>query len=225
MKRHSIKLIAAILAVLTITAVTVCITSATTALPTFELSSAAGAAGDEVTVTLSVLNNPGITALSVQIAYSDGDLELVSITDCGLFDDKISTSKLTSNPATVSWYASDSENKTDSGMLATMTFRIKEGASSSTITLSYDEDNVFDNSYDNVGFEIENGGVMVNGGQTEATEAVPTEAPTSAPTQPQEFRRILGDSDEDGVISILDATAIQRYLAGYKTNPNIGKEI
>ena len=225
MKDFYKKLTALILCVMLIAVSTVMIVNATVPVPTFSLSSASGEAGDEVEVTLSVLNNPGITALSVNIAYSADDLELVSINNLGLFTDSISSSKPGKNPITVSWYAADSGNKTESGELAVLTFRIKEGASSNSLTLSYDEDNVFDNSYENVAFEVVNGGVIVTGyaEPTAAPTEVPTEAPAVLPTEP--FRRILGDSDEDGIVSILDATAIQRYLAGYQTNPNIGKEI
>lgn len=43
----------------------------------------------------------------------------------------------------------------------------------------------------------------------------PTQAPTAAPTEPQEqpVRYLMGDVDGDGVITIFDATRIQRILA------------
>lgn len=40
-----------------------------------------------------------------------------------------------------------------------------------------------------------------------------------------EFNKKAADADEDGSVSILDATAIQRYLANLSTNQNIGKQI
>lgn len=51
---------------------------------------------------------------------------------------------------------------------------------------------------------------------TEAPTDAPTEAPTDAPTEaptdaPETY--IIGDADGDGVISVSDATAIQKYLA------------
>jgi hypothetical protein len=36
---------------------------------------------------------------------------------------------------------------------------------------------------------------------------------------------ILGDADEDGSVTIVDATAIQRHLAHLPTNENIGQPI
>lgn len=41
----------------------------------------------------------------------------------------------------------------------------------------------------------------------------PTEPSTEPPTEPQKY--LLGDADKDGVVTILDATVIQRVLAGF----------
>ena len=56
-----------------------------------------------------------------------------------------------------------------------------------------------------------------------STEA--TEAPTSAPTSPEGIyeddpitNHIIGDADGDGAVTVLDATRIQRVLAGYDSN-------
>ena len=218
-KRVKLISVTAILLVLLIVTA-VCMTNAATRKPAFSLTSATAGEGNEVQITLNLLNNPGITALSVQVAYSADDLELIAIDDAKLFEDKISTSKLTANPLTVSWYASDSGNKTNSGALAVLTFRVKEGAKSSSLTLSYDEDNVFDNNYVNVPFEVSPGAVTVR-------QIVTTEAPTDAPTEAtHETKRLLiGDTDEDGIITILDATAIQRYLVALPTDARVGEVI
>lgn len=55
---------------------------------------------------------------------------------------------------------------------------------------------------------------------TEAPTEVPTVQLTEVPTEPiAEY--ILGDADGDGVVTILDATVIQRYLAAYTVkNPD-----
>ena len=50
---------------------------------------------------------------------------------------------------------------------------------------------------------------------TDAPTAAPTEITTDAPTAaPTEKPILIGDADGDGEITIFDATAIQRYLAG-----------
>ena len=157
----------------------------------FAVDSARGTEGEEVEVELSVNNNPGITALSVQVGYSSKDLELVSISDAGLFDDAISTGKLTDNPISVSWFDSSSRNISRNGVFAVLKFRIKENAETSNLTLSFDEDNVFNSDFDNVWFTTVNGRVIVD---------------KSTPV-------LIGDANLDGTVDVKDVTAIQRYLA------------
>ena len=63
---------------------------------------------------------------------------------------------------------------------------------------------------------------------TEAPTEITTDAPTDAPTEimtdapteaPTEKPVLLGDVDGDGEVTIFDATAIQRYLAGILSGP------
>ena len=53
---------------------------------------------------------------------------------------------------------------------------------------------------------------------TQAPTAAPTEKPTQAPTEAPTEPKVInwGDVDDDGVVTIIDATAIQRHLAGIK---------
>lgn len=49
-------------------------------------------------------------------------------------------------------------------------------------------------------------------------------AVTEIPSEPSEGL-ILGDADQDGEVTILDATSVQRHLAELPTNPKIGQPI
>ncbi len=164
----------------------VCASAADT--PSFVLSDAQGAVGETVSVELRLNNNPGITSLQVKVAYSPEDLELVNISNGGLFDNPISKSSVEKNPAIISWYATDSENKSESGVLATLSFEVKEGAKDSVVMLSYDEDDIFNNSMENVSFDTSTATVKVVEAQTEP-DPEETTAPqdTTAPieTTPQ----------------------------------------
>ena len=202
--------------------------------PSFVLSSAKGVEGKEVAVTLSVLNNPGITSLSVDIAYSGKDLQLQAIEDAGLFESAVSTSSYEKDPVTISWFASDSGNKENSGVLATLVFKIKENAETSEITLSYDEDNVFDNTFTNVAFHTIDGTITAEQaakellGDADCDESISIFDATAiqrflAEIPVPNFSEKAADADEDGSVSIFDATSIQRWLADIPTNPNIGK--
>lgn len=170
------KLIAVILAILIVVAVMIpMLTVSAMNNATFVIGDASGKVGENVDVTVSIKNNPGITALQVMIDYSAEELKLVSINDEGLFNDSISNSKLTNNPFKISWYSQDSVDESDSGVLATLTFKILKNFDESKINISYDADNVFDIGFDNVSFETKNGVVSVES-EVETTVTEPSES-------------------------------------------------
>lgn len=158
--------------------------------PSFELVDAEGSIGDTVDVKLYIKNNPGIASLQVLVNYSSNDLELVNIANGGVFDSAISKSSVDKKPAIISWFSADSENKTDNGLLAILYFEIKEGAKDSKVSLSYDEENVFNSSFENVKFDTDTAKVTVakSAEPTKATEPVTntqiTEPATEKPTKP-----------------------------------------
>ena len=128
----------------------------------FSAGSASGKAGDTVDVDINVKNNPGITALRLEIGYSSQDLELIEIADNSLFDSPVSYSQsMTDNPVVISWHSTKSDDVWENGTFATLRFRIKEGAKTSQVTLSYDPEDVFDNQFTNKNFSVENGTVTV----------------------------------------------------------------
>lgn len=163
-------------------------TNTTKTSPMFSVSSTGGKCGESVYVNVNIENNPGITALQLNINYSASDLELVSIEDNKLFSDSITYSQLNKNPFIISWFSSSSENITNNGTIATLEFKILDNAKTSDINISYDAENVFDSSFNNVSFGTLSGKITVN-------------------------QSVIGDANGDGVISIVDATLIQKYLA------------
>lgn len=165
--------------------------------PAFSLHSV-GEEGNIIELRLEISNNPGLTALSVHINYSD-NVELLSIEDAGLFCDKISTGKMTSNPAIISWYSSDCKDCQESGTLAILRFKVKSRSDDTMISLTYDPDNVFDSNFQNI--------------QMNTDKAIFIKKQSS--DQPLSY--ILGDVDTDGTVTIVDVTHIQRYLVGAAT--------
>lgn len=159
--------------------------------PAFCLSTVTGVRDEEAQVSLSLINNPGITALSIDISYPSDDFELLSIEDAGLFANPVSTSQLSKNPITISWFAADSGNKTNSGELAVLKFKVKSKAKSGKISLTYDEDNVFNNSFENISFYTVDGEILID----------------------QHSDPVIGDTDGDGEVNSIDVTNIQRYCA------------
>ena len=204
------------------------------------MTKAYGDPGETVQIELKICDNPGITALSVSIGYSADDLELISVDNGGLFETPISLGMLTVNPFTVSWYASDSGNKTDNGTVAVLTFRIREGAKDSPVTITYNPENVFDNTLQNKTFATVNGlvgigeepakpeailGDVDDDGTVTIIDATFIQRHLASIPIPFVLDEMIADTDEDGTVAILDATYIQRWLANLKSNDNIGKPI
>ncbi len=131
--------------------------------PMITVSEAEGRAGDEVKLSVEISGNPGIIAMQLQIAYDTRVLELKKA--------------IAKDYAGVSFGPTDSEsfsliwedvlhpNTTKNGVMAELTFQIKANAPAgdSTVRVSYDPENVFDESYDNVTFHTQNGSVTVLG--------------------------------------------------------------
>ena len=151
-------------------------------------------AGEEITVDISVGNNSGITALSVNIDYPE-QLTLTSVEYPLLFSSKATGSNRLRSPFTVSWYSPSSENESENGVFATLTFTVSEDAQVGNypITLSYDEDNVFDIDYENVAFGVKNGALTV-------------------------YDHIPGDVNGDGKVNMKDIVFLQQYINGWSVN-------
>lgn len=124
--------------------------------------SVTGRIGETVDVKISIEDNPGITSLQLKVDYSDDDLELTQIIDNSLFNSPISHSKLTNNPVKISWFSGLSDDNDENGAIATLRFRLKPGAKDSTITLSYDQANIFNISGQEIPFNTFAGTVSVD---------------------------------------------------------------
>ena len=192
--------------------------------PRFQTEIVRGNIGEIVDVKLNIQNNPGITALSIDVAYSSDDLELISISNAALFQDAISTGNVSANPLRISWYATDSQNKVDNGTLAILRFRVRDNAICSRINISYNPENVFDNTLQNQPFEITNGWVLVGDkkiGDAYSDNQISVRDVTSIQRQIVELEDlsaeelVLADTNGDGEINIADATHLQMYLAEY----------
>ena len=147
-------------------------------------------AGETFTVTLNTKNNPGIVSLMVKVGYDADVLELVSA--AGQDFAGTSFGPLTANPIAVNWYDTLNPNNTTDGVVAVLTFKVKEDAAAgdTAITLSYNPNNVYDFDFENVTFATIDGIVTV-------ADYLP------------------GDVNADGVLNNKDLGLLQRYLNGW----------
>ena len=93
--------------------------------PAFIVEEVSGYAGDEVTVNISVKNNPGICAAKVTISYDGNTLELKKAENGSILGGYI-PGPVTNNPIALTW--ATLEDSTANGVLATLTFTVKENA-------------------------------------------------------------------------------------------------
>ena len=133
--------------------------------PIFVVGDVTGRAGGTVDVTVDMKNNPGIVNVKLNVSYDQDKLELVGVKDAELLPNFTKSQNYTVYPYVVYWEDSTSEsNITASGILVTLTFKIKETCpegSNAEVSVSYDANDVYDVNLDNVEFAIANGGVTV----------------------------------------------------------------
>ena len=132
--------------------------------PHFKVESAAGKAGSEVKVYISIHNNPGIITAYLNIGYDNTKLQLKGYEDLKLLPDG-SFSALDANPFKAQWDgALLPDNLTANGKILVLTFQILEGCQVGDeidVTLTYNENEVYDFNMQNVKFAVINGSVTV----------------------------------------------------------------
>lgn len=181
---HMKKIISAILVLaLTVLAIPHIVVASGETTPSFSLSTVEGVSGDTVRVNLDVMNNPGITALQIQIGYSAENVELVSVEDKKLFGDAISFGQQDANPFTISWFSSASKDVYNNGTLVVFEFRIRNDAESSALTLSYAQENVFNIDLVSIPFQNIDGRVIIVPKPVGTAMPEPTETATPNPTE------------------------------------------
>lgn len=154
--------------------------------PAIRLSEEKAEAGDTVTVTVELENNPGIMAFDIVVDYDATRLEKVDYGHSGL-------GGFWSVGESIVWVAMS--EKDYNGQFLQLKFRVLEDAPNGEayVTIAYDEGDICNYNEEPVSFAVIPGGVTVSGG-AEATEAPSatkapgtTEAPKDAgPAEPGE---------------------------------------
>ncbi|MCL2122128.1 MAG: leucine-rich repeat protein, partial [Clostridiales bacterium] len=113
---------------------------------TIQVSSEAGEAGDEVHIALTMLNNPGIKSLGLEIAYDSSVIRLEGVASTWDGMAFSSSPDLSSNPFPVTWASETGLNNTDDGAILDLTFTILPGVADGVypVTITYDPLHTFD---------------------------------------------------------------------------------
>ena len=147
--------------------------------PKFVISTITADPGATVSVTISIVNNPGIASARLIVKFDDA-LTLESITYGSNLGGMTQQPQKLASPVILNWISALAELKTDE-IYATLVFRVSGDAAGGNhpITVTYDENDVYNIHEDNVYFEVVNGDVYVDR-PSEPTTASTTEATTAA---------------------------------------------
>lgn len=148
------------------------------------ISEAAAMAGESVELAVSISANLGITSLDFQIDYDSSQLELVGKQNGDLLGREINSQTLEKVPYYCGWINSlQEENCSDDGILITLTFKVKSGATDGKKAVRFTKNTVtaYDSDINEVLFTAENGYIDVKADKTSGGSDVPS-ASTSAPS-------------------------------------------
>lgn len=130
--------------------------------PQFVVSSETAKAGVTKDITISLVNNPGIASINIDVSFpSDLTLNSVTYNGAGLGGMSNPPESLTS-PVTLNWFNGLANTEGDM-VFATLNFTVSNEATEGdkTITISYDPDNVYDIDEENLDFVVVSGKITV----------------------------------------------------------------
>ena len=132
--------------------------------PTITVGNVSGKPGDTVTVAVRISENPGIIAARLKISYDANAVILTNVADCGILGEYRFGDDLSSNPYIVTW--SNGTARTDytaNGDLVRLTFKIADNAQAGNlpITISYDEEEIYNKDLENIAFATTAGTITV----------------------------------------------------------------
>ena len=132
--------------------------------PTIVVSDVEGQAGDTVSVTVSMKNNPGIVSARLKVGYDANALELVEAVNGDFAAAGYSYSDEGNNPFVINWCLATLKDDDTSELLTTLTFKIKDGAAAGEYPLTLtivDPDDFYNVDWDTVTFGLDDGSITV----------------------------------------------------------------
>ena len=129
--------------------------------PTFSVDNASAEKGEDVSLSIRIQNNPGIASIKLKV-YFDSDLTLKTVTYNSELGGSSQQPQKILSPVTLNWY-NGADNTNGDMIYATLVFTVSDTATTGnhTVSISYNEDDVFNIDEDNVAFDIQNGLVTV----------------------------------------------------------------
>ncbi|MDR3288646.1 MAG: chitobiase/beta-hexosaminidase C-terminal domain-containing protein, partial [Peptococcaceae bacterium] len=163
--------------------------------PTLTVGTVSGHPGDEVSVTVSLANNPGLATFTLNLNFDKSKLQPVSITQGAALTVGSIVSNIQSgldltqlDYVSAVWY--NTTNTTANGVLYTVKFKIKDGLGDGVTPLTLTVSDASDQIGTDVALSAVNGSVSV-------------------------VTFIYGDVFEDGAVNGKDVVLLSQYLAGW----------
>ncbi len=149
---------------------------------------------NEVSVAISIANNPGIATIGFQVAYDSQYLTFKEWTTSGkIFSASETDTNTAKNPFLLSSYTG-SANKTANGEYVTLTFELKPNCPIGKYDIELSEyilGGAYNIDEQEVEYTLVNGAIIV-----------------------KENTALLGDVNDDGEVDELDSAIVARYSAG-----------
>ena len=161
--------------------------------PTITVATVNGSAGKEVTVGISIENNPGIASMDFAIVYDKTKLKLVGYEDSQFTGWTVGVDA----GEKASWYSND--NKSVNGEIVKLKFNVLNEAKEGEAYISLNDIVVYcvdGNEEKEVNANLVQGGINIT-------------------------NRIPGDANDGGKVNGADLVRISRYLAGYDVKINL----
>lgn len=162
------------------------------------VGSVSGSAGEQVTLPVSIKNNPGIATINLIFKYDKALLTPVSITKNEILSDGIFTSNIQQGGdlsrfefVSASW--TNPANMIGNGDILYLVFKISDSAPEGDIPITavYSDGDIADQNYNSVKLNITNGKISVK-------------------------NNIIGDVFNDGTVNGKDAVRLSQYLAKWE---------
>ena len=174
--------------------------------PVIEVGSCNAYPGDTITIPVSLKNNDGIASIMFTVSYDANCLKYqgASFTEelTGL-SNTVAVNDETTGKVTMSWVKGASGEYTGSGTIANLKFEVIAVSenTSAQVSLTYDKENVFNESLKNQNFLVKNGTVQIG-----------------------KYRP--GDINGDGTVDVNDALLLLNYVCDLrkdevKGNPDV----
>ncbi|MBE6534676.1 MAG: hypothetical protein E7678_06915, partial [Ruminococcaceae bacterium] len=168
--------------------------------PTIVVDSKNAVIGENVKINVNLKNNPGITSARVTVTYDPSILKLEDVLyNTSIGGQAVDPENIDSiNGSLILYWADGFNNMSEDCAFATLTFRVSDTAatgSSTTVSVSYDSEDIYDVTETNVTFAVVSGDITI-------------------------INYVPGDINDDGAVNSKDTTRLMRYLAGWDVEVN-----